>query len=68
MDVQKIDGSSLETYKMIIALFFVDDKDIKIRFFEKIFLLADITINDVFVMLFFTLNNIEVKFNKRELI
>lgn len=42
VSTQKINGSKLETYEIVIALFEVDDKVKKFRFFEKIILLANI--------------------------
>ncbi len=52
---QKIDGTTLETYGMV-------DKDGKIRFFEESFLLADVSPDIVFVMLFLTMSNADVDF------
>lgn len=52
---------------MIITLFQVNDKDKKSRFFEEIFLLANISIDIVFKMFFLILNNDEVKFNNPKL-
>lgn len=52
---------------MIIALFQVNDKDVKFCFFEKTLLLADISMDIAFEMLFSTLNNIKVKINTWEL-
>lgn len=42
---QKIDGSILKTFKIILASFQVKKKLWKARFFEKTFLLANISIN-----------------------
>lgn len=63
VDAQKIDGSRLETYGMIIALVQVDDKDGKSHFFEKTLLLADISMDITFRIRFFMLNNVKVTFN-----
>lgn len=52
---------------MIIGLFQINDKDKKSHFFEKIFLLVDIKMDVALKMLFFTLSNVEVNFNNREL-
>ena len=38
---QKIDGSALEIFEMIIADFQLEDKSDRPRFFQKIFLMAD---------------------------
>lgn len=51
----------------MIASFLVDDINKKFSFFEKIFLLADISIDIVLGMLFLTLSNIKVNFNNQEL-
>lgn len=61
--VQKIDGNKVETFKIVIALFLVDDKDKKSRCFEKTSLFADVSM-DVFAKMFLlTLNNVEILFN-----
>lgn len=41
----------------------MDDKEKKSHFFERICLLVDISMDIAFKMLFFTLSNVEVKFN-----
>lgn len=58
-----IDWSKPESYKLVITLFEVDDKDGNSRFFEKTFLLINISIDIIFVMFFFTLSNVKVDFN-----
>lgn len=47
-NAQKIDDSRLETFKMVIALLQVDDKDGKFRFFKETFLLPEMSINITF--------------------
>lgn len=42
---QKINGSRLETFDMVIASILLDDKDRKSWFFEKTFLLGNISMN-----------------------
>lgn len=64
---QKINGSRLETFVKIIALFQVDDKNIKFCFFEKTFRLANISMDVAFGMPFFILSNVEITFNNRVL-
>ena len=59
---QKIDGTTLETYKMVVSTFFVLDKDGRERFFEESFLLADVKPEIVLGMLFLTINNANVDF------
>ena len=57
---QKIDRSSLATYSMIIATFQVVDKLGRSWFFQKTFLLSDISMEVVLGMHFLTLNNADV--------
>ena len=59
---QKIDGTTLETYKMVVSTFCVLDKYGKERFFEKSFLLADVNLGVIFGMLFLTISNINIDF------
>ncbi len=60
--VQKIDGTTLETYGMVVFTFSVTDKDGRERFFEKSFLLADVKPDLVLGMLFLTMRNANVDF------
>ena len=62
--VQKIDGSALETFKMVIADLKMKDKVGKSRFFWEIFLVADTKFKPVLGMLFFTTNNVDVSFGE----
>ena len=64
---QKIDGSILETYGMVIARFQVQDKFGKARFFQKTFLVADTSVEVVLEMLFLALSKAKVDFAEREL-
>lgn len=52
---------------MVITSFLLDDKDKKFRFFEEIFLLANISIDIVFGIFFLILNNVQIDFNNQEL-
>lgn len=63
MGTQKIDSSKLETVKIVITSFRVDNKDGKFPFFEETSLLADISINIALGIFFLTLSNVEVNFN-----
>lgn len=47
---------------MIIVSFSIDDKDGKYRFFKKIFLFADITMDVTFEMSFLNLSNVYINF------
>ncbi len=64
---QKIDGTTLETYGMILSTFSVSDKDGRERFFEKSFLLADIRPDIVLRMPFLTMSNVDVNFQVQDL-
>ena len=64
---QKIDGSLLATYNMVIAVFQVVDKLGRSRFFEETFLLADISMEVVLSMPFLTFSNADVQFAEKEL-
>lgn len=64
---QKIDGSRLETYGIIIVFFQVYNKDGKFCYFEETFLLANITMDLAFEIAFFILSNVKINFNDREL-
>ena len=65
---QKIDGSTLETFGMVLASFQVEDKLGRAWFFQKTFLLADISAKIVLGIAFLTLSNVNVQFVKKELI
>ena len=64
---QKIDGTTLETNRMMVAAFSVTDQANKIKFFEETFLVANVSPDMVLEMLFFILNSANVDFSKREL-
>lgn len=64
---QKIDGITLETYRMVVFTFFMSNKDGRERFFKKSFLLTNIKPNIVLEMFFFTMSNANVDFQARDL-
>ena len=64
---QKIDGSLLATYGMVIAAFQVKDKFGRAQFFQETFLLADTSMEVVLEMLFLTLSNADIQFAEKEL-
>ncbi len=64
---QKIDGTTLKTYRMIVSIFSVWDKDDRERFFEESFLLADVKLDLVLRILFLTMSNTNVDFQARDL-
>ena len=63
---QKINGPTFETYRMVIATFSVTDQADRVRFFEKTFLVANVSSDMVLGMSFLTLNGADVDFPKRE--
>ena len=64
---QKIDGITLDTYGMVVVAFSMTDKANRVRFFEETFLVANISLEVVFEMLFLTLSGADVDFLDREL-
>ncbi len=62
IEAQKIDGTTLKTYGMVVSTFLVLDKDGKERFFEESFLLADVRPEIVFGMPFLTMSNADIDF------
>ena len=64
---QKIDGTTLKTYEMVVSTFSVLDKDGRERFFEESFLLADIKSEIVLEMPFLTMSNTDLDFQARNL-
>lgn len=57
---QKIDSSIFITYKMVIASLSLQNKFGYIKFFEKTFLLAEISIQVVLEMSFLSLSNADI--------
>ncbi len=67
VEVQKIDGTTLETYGMVPSTFSVLNKDGKERFFKKSFLLTNVKPDIVLGMPFLTMSNADVDFQARDL-
>ena len=59
---QKINGTILETYKIVVSTFSVADKDNREKFFEENFLLANVKPEIVLGIPFLTINNADVDF------
>lgn len=55
--IQKIVGTTLNTYGMIVAVFLVTNKANQIKFFKENFLVANISSKIVLEILFLTLIN-----------
>ncbi len=67
VETQNIIGTILKTYKIVVSTFSILDKDGKERFFEKSFLLANITPNIVFEMFFLIMSNTGIDFQAQDL-
>ena len=65
--VQNIDGTTLDTHEIVVAVFSVVDKANRVRFFEETFLVANVSPDVVFGMPFLTLSGADVDFSGREL-
>ena len=61
---QKIDGSTLETFGMVIADFQVEDKGGRPRFFQETFLVADTKFEVILGMPFLKISNADVSFGE----
>ena len=65
--VQKINGTTLETYGIVVTAFLVEDKANEVRFFEETFLVANVSPEVVLGMLFLTLSGTDIDFLGHEL-
>ena len=64
---QKIDGSALKTFEMVIAKFQMEDKGGRPRFFQKTFLVADTKFEVILGIFFLKTSNRDVAFGERTL-
>ena len=64
---QKIDGTTLEIYKMVVAVFSVTGKADRVKFFKETFLMANVSPDVVFGMPIFTLNGADIDFLEKKL-
>ena len=64
---QNIDGSALETFKIVIADFQIEDKVGRPRFFQKTFLIANTKFEVILEMYFLKIRNVDVSFGKKTL-
>ena len=60
--VLKIDSIMLDTDKMVVVAFLVMDKTKQVKFFKENFLVANVSLEVVFRMLFLTLINADIDF------
>ena len=65
---QKINGSYLDTFGMVIVDCSVKDKLKRVQFFQKTFLLANIGLEVVMGMFFLTLSKADIRFAKLKLV
>lgn len=59
---QKIDGTTLDTHEIIVAAFSKMDKVNQLRFFEKIFLVANFSLEVVLGIFFLILSGTNIDF------
>ena len=67
VDAQKINGTIFEIYEIVIVAFSVIDQADKVKFFEKTFLVANISPDVIFGMPFLTLSDVDINFPKKKL-
>ena len=65
---QKIDRFYLDTFRMVIADCSVKNKLERVRFFQKTFLLANISLKVVLGMFFLTLSKADIRIAKQKLV
>lgn len=68
VNIQKINGLALKTYRMTTVRFSIEDKLKQIKFFKEAFLLADTSIEVISEMPFFFLCNANIHFDTKKLI
>ena len=68
VEAQKIDDSILETFGIVLASFQGENKLGRTWYFQKTFLLVDISMKIVLEMLFLTLSNADIQFAEKRLI
>ena len=64
---QKIDGSAVETFGMVIADFQIEDKGGRPRFFQETFLVTNTKFEVVLEMFFLKISNADIVFDKKTL-
>ena len=62
VETQKIDSTMPNTFKIVVTAFSMTNKANQIRFFEKPFLMANISPEVVFAMFFLILNSTDIDF------
>ena len=64
---QKIDETTLKTHEIVVAIFSIIDPADKVKFFKETFLIANVSPDMVFGMLFLTLSSRDIDFLKKKL-
>ena len=64
---QKIDGSALETFGIVIVDFQVENKASRPRFFQETFLMIDTKFEMILEMPFLKISNVDMSFDERTL-
>ena len=64
---QKINGTILNTHKIVVVVFSMVDKANRVRFFEETFLVANVSPEVVFEIPFLTLSGTDVDFSRQDL-
>ena len=59
---QKIDGSTFEIFRIVLASFQIEDTLGRAQFFQETFLLMDLRVEVVLEILFLILSNADIKF------
>ncbi len=67
IEIQKINGTTLKIYGMVVSHSSMLDQDGRQKFFEESFLLADVNPDIVLGMPFLTMSNADVDFQARDL-
>ena len=62
---QKINGFTLETFEIVIADFWIEDKGSRLKFFQKTFLVTDAKFEVILKMPFLKISNADVAFGKK---
>ena len=65
--VQKIDGTMLDTYGIVVTAFLVVDKANWVRLFEKTFLVVNVSLEIVLGMFFLIFSNANIQLLEKEL-
>ena len=64
---QKIDGTTFETYGMVVTAFSMTNQADRVRFLEETFLVANVSPDVILGMPFLTLSGVDVNFLKKKL-